>query len=64
MTKREADVTRWTAEGLSNREVAGKLSLSEQTVKNHLFNIFRKLGVSNRIELVLSCLRQEEATRE
>jgi len=64
MTKREADVVRWAVEGLSNREIARKLGLTEHTVKNYLFRIFDKLGVSNRVELVLSCLRQEEAAGE
>jgi two-component system nitrate/nitrite response regulator NarL len=64
MTKREADVVRLAVEGLSNREIARKLGLTEHTVKNYLFRIFDKLGVSNRVELVLSCLRQEEAARE
>jgi two-component system, NarL family, nitrate/nitrite response regulator NarL len=64
MTKREADVARWAVEGLSNREIAEKLGLTEHTVKNYLFKIFEKLGVSNRVELVLSCLRQEEGARE
>jgi two-component system nitrate/nitrite response regulator NarL len=64
MTKREADVARWAVEGLSNREIAEKLGLAEHTVKNYLFKIFEKLGVSNRVELVLSCLRQEEGARE
>jgi len=64
MTKREADVVRLAIEGLSNREIARELGLTEHTVKNYLFRIFDKLGVSNRVELVLSCLRQEEATRE
>jgi DNA-binding NarL/FixJ family response regulator len=64
MTKREADVVRLAVEGLSNREIARELGLTEHTVKNYLFRIFDKLGVSNRVELVLSCLRQEEVTRE
>jgi two-component system nitrate/nitrite response regulator NarL len=64
MTKREADVVRWAVEGLSNLEIARKLGLTEHTVKNYLFRIFDKLGVSNRVELVLSCLRQEEANHE
>ena len=64
MTKREADVVRLAVEGLSNREIAGELGLTEHTVKNYLFRVFDKLGVSNRVELVLSCLRQEEAARE
>jgi len=64
MTKREADVVRLAVEGLSNHEIARELGLTEHTVKNYLFRIFDKLGVSNRVELVLSCLRQEEAARE
>ena len=64
MTKREADVVRLAVEGMSNREIARELGLTEHTVKNYLFRIFDKLGVSNRVELVLSCLRQEEAARE
>jgi DNA-binding NarL/FixJ family response regulator len=64
MTKREGDVVRLAVEGLSNREIARELGLTEHTVKNYLFRIFDKLGVSNRVELVLSCLRQEEVARE
>ena len=64
MTKREGDVVRLAVEGLSNREIAAQLGLTEHTVKNYLFRVFDKLGVSNRVELVLSCLRQEEAARE
>jgi two-component system nitrate/nitrite response regulator NarL len=64
MTKREGDVVRLAVEGLSNREIARELGLTEHTVKNYLFRVFEKLGVSNRVELVLSCLRQEEAARE
>jgi DNA-binding NarL/FixJ family response regulator len=64
MTKREGDVVRLAVEGLSNREIARELGLTEHTVKNYLFRVFDKLGVSNRVELVLSCLRQEETARE
>lgn len=64
MTKRETDVVKLAVEGLSNREIARELGLTEHTVKNYLFRVFDKLGVSNRVELVLSCLRQEEAARE
>lgn len=64
MTKRETDVVRLAVEGFSNREIAQELGLTEHTVKNYLSKIFDKLGVSNRVELVLSCLRREEAALE
>jgi len=64
MTKRETEVVRLAVEGLSNREIGQQLGLTEHTVKNYLFRVFDKLGVSNRVELVLSCLRQEEDVRE
>lgn len=53
LTKREEDVVRLLAEGLQNREIAQELNLSEHTVKNYLFHIYDKLGVSSRVELVL-----------
>jgi len=53
LTKREEDVVRLLAGGLQNREIARELNLSEHTIKNYLFHIFDKLGVSSRVELVL-----------
>ena len=53
LTKREEDVVRLLAEGLQNRDIANALKLSEHTIKNYLFHIFDKLGVSSRVELVL-----------
>ncbi len=53
LTKREEDVVRLLGDGLQNREIAQELNLSEHTVKNYLFHIFDKLGVSSRVELVL-----------
>jgi DNA-binding NarL/FixJ family response regulator len=53
LTKREEDVLRLLAEGLQNRDIAIELNLSEHTIKNYLFHIFDKLGVSSRVELVL-----------
>jgi DNA-binding NarL/FixJ family response regulator len=53
LSKREQDVVRGVADGLSNREIAKQLNLTEHTVKNYLFRIFDKLGVSSRVEVVL-----------
>lgn len=53
LTAREETVVRLVANGLSNRDIAQHLGLSEHTVKNGLFHIFEKLGFSNRVELVL-----------
>jgi DNA-binding NarL/FixJ family response regulator len=53
LSPREEGVMRLVAEGLGNREIAKALDLSEHTIKNYLFHIFDKLGISNRVELVL-----------
>jgi DNA-binding NarL/FixJ family response regulator len=53
LSRREIEVVRCVAEGLSNREIAQRLGLTEHTVKNYLFRIFDKLGVSKRVEVVL-----------
>jgi len=53
LTSRERDVVGAIAVGFTNREIAEKFSISEQTVKHHLRNIFDKTGVSNRLELAL-----------
>ena len=60
LSKREEQVLHLLADGLSNRELAKELSLSEHTVKNHLFRIFDKLGVSSRIEAVLYAVSQRD----
>ena len=57
LSNREQDVVRCVAEGLSNREIASRLKLTEHTVKNYLFRIFDKLGVSSRVEVVLYVFR-------
>lgn len=56
LSRREEEVLHLLAEGLTNRELANVLHLSEHTVKNHIFRIFNKLGVSSRIEAVLYAL--------
>jgi DNA-binding NarL/FixJ family response regulator len=53
LTKREEQIVGMAAEGLPNSEICAHLGLSAHTVKNHLFRIYEKLGVSNRVELVL-----------
>jgi DNA-binding NarL/FixJ family response regulator len=62
LSKRELDVVRCVTEGLSNREIAERLGLSQHTVKNHLFHVFDKLGVSNRIELLFVTLSQNSSS--
>jgi DNA-binding NarL/FixJ family response regulator len=56
LTAREQQVLHSLADGLSNSELATVLKLSEHTIKNHLFRIYNKLGVSNRMEAVLYAL--------
>jgi two-component system, NarL family, nitrate/nitrite response regulator NarL len=62
LSSRELDVVRCVAEGLSNREIAQRLNLREHTVKNYLFRIFDKLGVSSRVEVVLYALGNQART--
>jgi DNA-binding NarL/FixJ family response regulator len=61
LSKRELEVVRCLAEGLSNREIAERLGLSQHTVKNYLFRVFDKLGVSSRLELLFLTLTQPHA---
>jgi DNA-binding NarL/FixJ family response regulator len=58
LSTREVDILRLMARGLSNREIATRLSLSYHTVKNHVQNIFRKLDVARRMEAVEHARRQ------
>lgn len=63
LSLREEEVLRLLATGLSNRDLAATLHLSEHTVKNHLFRIFDKLGVCSRIEAVLYATHHQENAR-
>ena len=56
LSERELQVVRCLAEGLSNREIAERLKLSQHTIKNYLFRVFDKLGVSSRVELLFMTL--------
>jgi len=53
LTRRETEILGTIVAGLSNKEIAQKFTLSEDTVKHHLTNIFDKVGVSSRLELAL-----------
>jgi DNA-binding NarL/FixJ family response regulator len=64
LTKREAQIAHMVAEGLPNLEISSKLGVSPHTVKNHLFRIYEKLGISNRVELVLYALSSRDGSRE
>lgn len=58
LSKREEQITSLVAEGYSNRQISEQLSLSEHTVKNYLFRVFEKLGVTTRVGLTLYALKQ------
>jgi len=53
LTAREVEIVAVIADGCTNKEIAQKFGISEQTVKHHLTSIFEKVGVSNRLELAL-----------
>ncbi len=53
LTKREEEIIPLVAQGLTNKEISASLRLSEHTIKNHLFRIYEKLGISSRVELIL-----------
>jgi DNA-binding NarL/FixJ family response regulator len=56
---REREVVALVCQGFRNKEIAEKMFISEQTVKNHLHNIFDKLGVSDRLELALFAIHKK-----
>jgi DNA-binding NarL/FixJ family response regulator len=62
LTRREEQVVTLVAEGMSNREISSQLTLSEHTVKNYMFRIFNKLGISSRVELILYALNHNGAS--
>lgn len=64
LTPREMDIVRRVAKGASNKDIAWDLKMGEQTVKNHLRRIFRKLNVANRVELALMAVEQQLGTED
>jgi DNA-binding NarL/FixJ family response regulator len=59
LTERELDVLRLVAKGLSNRDVAHRLAISENTVKNHVRNMLEKLQLHSRMEAVMYAVREK-----
>lgn len=64
LCSRELEVLRLAAKGLSNKEIAGKLIISERTVQTHLLNLFKKLNVNSRTQAALYALREGWITSE
>ena len=60
LTPRERDIVRLVAEGMRNQEISVALNLGEHTVRNYVFRVFEKLGLSSRVELVLYALSRED----
>jgi DNA-binding CsgD family transcriptional regulator len=58
LSPRELQVAERAAQGESNKQIADQLGLSEHTVKNYLFHVFEKLGVSNRFELLFLLFKE------
>lgn len=57
LTERETEVLKLVSSGMYNKEIAEKLQISERTVKNHLFNIFKKIDVTDRTQAALFAIR-------
>src|SRR3954451_10916811 len=62
LTRRELDIVMTVATGSTNKEIAQRFSLSEETVKHHLTKIFSKVGVANRVELALFAINEQLVT--
>jgi two-component system nitrate/nitrite response regulator NarL len=61
LTRREADVVRLVTDGMKNSDIARELHVAEHTVRNYLYRVFDKLGLSSRVELVLHALARGES---
>jgi DNA-binding NarL/FixJ family response regulator len=61
LSRRELEVVRLAAEGLSNTQIAGRLDVTVHAVKFHLASIYRKLNVGNRTEAAVAYLRYTRA---
>lgn len=57
LTKREVQILKLIAEGLFNKEIGDRLDISERTVKNHVFNLFKKIGAADRTQAAVFAIR-------
>ncbi len=57
LTKREMQILKLIAEGLFNKEIGDRLNISERTVKNHVFNLFKKIGASDRTQAAVFAIK-------
>jgi len=62
LTHREEEVVHLAADGLKNREIAERLKVKEHSIRNYLYRIFEKLGVSNRVELILYAFSHRDSS--
>jgi DNA-binding NarL/FixJ family response regulator len=58
LTYRQQQIVDLVLDGASNRQIAERLGLSEQTIKNQLTTIYEKLGISNRLQLAMLAVRE------
>lgn len=63
LTRREEEIVELLLSGMTNREMAAQLRLSEHTIKNYFFSIFEKVGVSTRVELLLYAMSRRKVPR-
>ena len=63
LSEREEQVAQCVATGLNNKEIADNLSITEQTVKNHLNRVFHKIGAKDRLEVALWVISQDQDLR-
>jgi len=59
LTRREAEVLGCMVDGLTNKEIVGKLSISRSTLQHHVAHIYTKLGCSNRAQAIVCAIRYQ-----
>ena len=64
LSKREAEVVEMVTKGLSNKEVANQLFVTEKTIKFHLTNIYKKMNLKSRAQLIVWCMPHQHFLEE